>query len=395
MARHIAFIVLLSIGLPPLGAAADDASTSSPEKARLDLVVPDVPAATALGVGASKVQHPGSLKDIVASIATGLSPDGKLGSTQGLELAPIDLLLGGTRSKQSDLAKDLLKIARSLRVSGAISTKADGGATTPSHLALGMRVGHVYNPDTDESLLTCLGNALPARILDLKPDSNPQDAAVSIQTAERQSAALALCRTVHKAHHRADFNLEFASVVSWEGTGTWGSLRPHVLSVWASASLPVGGMGKRSLKTALDLVSRLGNQGEAAPAGAPAQPETKTAGRLIEEAHHSTAWEPLLFVRYDAQHQAHGFDGQKDFFAALRLPLRAETWNLFLEGGAQFMDFTEVAGKTKRTYPAGAGGDVRLGDGTWLAVYFGADLASGQLLSLANLKWSLGEKAPF
>jgi hypothetical protein len=45
--------------------------------------------------------------------------------------------------------------------------------------------------------------------------------------------------------------------------------------------------------------------------------------------------------------------------------------------------------------PLGLGGDLRLGDGTWFGIYAGVDVKSGEIFSLGNVKWSIGEKRPY
>ena len=70
---------------------------------------------------------------------------------------------------------------------------------------------------------------------------------------------------------------------------------------------------------------------------------------------------------------------------------------MFGEGGYKRMD---VSNKVKpngpsNSLPLGFGGDLQLSGGTWLGVFFGADAISGELFSLGNLKWSLGETRPY
>lgn len=419
MRRHtvwLAAAVLCAVGL----ARADDVGS-----ARLDLVVPDVPAATTIGLAASKVQHPTTLKDFTLAALSGATENGKMASGFGIEVSPIDLALGTRKD-----APILEQLARSVRLSAASSTSTGSGATTAA-AAFGARFGRIYNPRTDEHLLRCIADALPNPIdpiaLALKighpPTPNELRAANDAANARLKQLGgvdFSICRAAYQANHLANISVEGGLAFDWKGTSTlFSDLQPDKLSLWvigtygwpsfeATADADKNAEEQREALVTLDQAkqkleeARAKNSASLEPleaavtvAQAALDGARERARPIKDKAADAVGWEPQAFARYDLMHALHGLDGQKNVFIAGRLPLRAQTWTVFLEVGHQFTDVTNVSGTGKDTTPAGIGGDVRLGDGTWLGVYFSADLNSGQLLSIANLKWSFGDKSPF
>jgi hypothetical protein len=107
------------------------------------------------------------------------------------------------------------------------------------------------------------------------------------------------------------------------------------------------------------------------------------------------AFAPLLFGRVDSKRIVlTSVPRQTQLQLSARLPLIADGWSFFFEGGYKFTDLGgDVTPAPKNSLPLGLGGDVRLGDGTWLGLYAGYDALNGSLLSVGNLKWSFGEKS--
>jgi hypothetical protein len=109
-------------------------------------------------------------------------------------------------------------------------------------------------------------------------------------------------------------------------------------------------------------------------------------------------FQPTLFIRYDATSRGAGAGRQADLFVAGAPPVHHTRVERIAEGGFKKLNIDDKASPpaTSGTQaPVGLGADLRLNDGTWFGVYAGADLKSGEIFSLGNIKWSIGEKRPY
>jgi hypothetical protein len=417
--------VTAALTLCVASARADETDAGT---ARLDLSVPDIPAASAVGLDSTKVQQPGSVKDFAASLINAINGDGTIVTGVGIEIAPIDLAISGKHDKHEQSAGPLIELVRSLRFSFA-SAAAPSGSKTTTFVATGARLGWVYNADTDIDFVTCL--ALDAPDASVDPGAAPPIAFPHVKTPG------GMCRQVFQAAHLTNSSVEVASSFSWTGGNALDSLQPKGLSAWASAAWGINHVSSDRarrwvvlMRAAADLeqltdarmrpASVSAERTSAIEAalsqdfldlhpGSGGQPleqqraalqsDVSSTGAIANElqtkASESWGFEPLVYGRYDAQHQAHGLDGEKDLTVAARLTFAKPTFTLFAEGGAKWKDLTSVAGKHQVGAPVGIGGDVRISDGTWLGLYFGFDARTGQILSLANLKWSMSSTRPY
>ena len=141
--------------------AAADAFKQSGDLAQVNLSAPSSPAAVVLGLSPDKVDHPGTLRDFVASVVHGLGTDGKPINGVAIDISPLsvfdrNLLRGGTNyaplakgEQASDASTGgwsgwLTRVAARTTVSLA-STSADSNGA--SRMAFGLRSGLFDNGD--------------------------------------------------------------------------------------------------------------------------------------------------------------------------------------------------------------------------------------------------------
>jgi len=118
---------------------------------------------------------------------------------------------------------------------------------------------------------------------------------------------------------------------------------------------------------------------------------------LQQAASSAIALAPILFAQIQDKRVTATTSAlsQTDVYVALRLPIVTDGWSLFAEGGYKWADVTHHLASVNDSAPLGVGGDLRLADGTWLGLYAGADVINGAILSLGNIKWSIGQNAPW
>lgn len=116
-----------------------------------DLSIPASPAAALLGISADKVQRPGSVRELTASLVRGIGPDGKIQSAVALDLAPAfvffpkfigagDVYAPANATSDSDggwQQRVRRMLARTTLSFGTTNPDATGAARS----ALGLRVG--------------------------------------------------------------------------------------------------------------------------------------------------------------------------------------------------------------------------------------------------------------
>jgi hypothetical protein len=423
--RVVTVPLALSVAVDAYG---DDKGTLKPTS-RLDLSVPDIPAFTALGVSPSTISRPDNIKDLVSALSTGVSPTGAIQSGLALEVSPEELAITAAGSPLSSPTVDVLG---PLRISGATNTVAPSASNQNSaqtFVAAAFRYGYtMYNPRSDTQLFHCLGPALQEQLRRLTqgaaatPSAPSNPLAVSVAPAglaesppaappaaplppgqpapERApviprgpggappevmaatptlvaNEAIKTCKTVARAANLASpFAIEAAYAHSEVAINSaqLDQLHPYADSGWLSVSASYD-----SLRSAY-------------------QHSTNIAD-LAKDAARAWAFAPIGFVKIDGTRISPATSAERDVnvFVAGRLPVIHDGWSAFVELGHRFIDVTKnlPAPQRKDMTPAGIGFEVRLADGTWLALYASADLQSGTILSLGNLKWSLGENAPF
>jgi hypothetical protein len=352
----------------PAAAPADDVG-----KARLDLSTPDVPAFTALGVSPSKISTPTNIKDFVAAISSGISSTGQVQNGVAIEVAPAQLVLDYDKKKPDESTERLARYLGGLTIS--IGTNALSNTTTPTmQAAVGARWSiWGYTPQADPTLAKCITQGIPSVVIPLELDENgqPLSPVQNPDTPDLKKLRQA-CRDRIRVAHLASTAFQIAYVHSAQAIGDtkWSSFSTLADTVWVSAS-----WGINKAKPPVDL----------------------TFDKLQVPV---SAWgfQPTLFVRYDATNLGAGAGRQADLFVAGRLPYITPGWSAFAEGGFKKLNVGDKASPpaTSGTQaPVGLGADLRLNDGTWFGVYAGADLKSGEIFSLGNVKWSIGEKRPY
>ncbi len=404
-------------------ASADDLS-----QYRLDLSVPDVPAFTALGVSPSKVSQPSSPKDVVSAVSSGISADGHVQAGLALEIAPQKLVANaGILSDPTAYAW-----AGGLRLSLATNSSATNGLTT-NDAALGGRWSFLsYQPEGDSAFRQCIDAVLPAvpefaigQVIGHADGSDAGDPDYGSAPVPHASDDITNCRRAFRAAHLAQWGLEVAAfhVAEAVGDSKLASFHPANNTGWVSVAIPVNSFApkwdfsydsqRRLCGTDSTCVKKV-DQRERNDGKAYAACSTESCKRKQDQKRLSDAWllaleqtqatwknafgfQPTLFARVDQRPIPTTSDHEVDVFVAARLPLYSDKWSVFGEGGYKRMD---VSNKVKpngpsNSLPLGFGGDLQLSGGTWLGVFFGADAISGELFSLGNLKWSLGETRPY
>jgi hypothetical protein len=343
-------------------------------KQRLDFSVPDVPAFTALGVSPTQVSRPTSVRELAASLATGLDRNGHVQSGLAVEIAPVKLFAA---------PGDLVDILGGLRLSaGTDSVAAEGSTLTRAALGLRWSVGG-YQPEADGDLRCCIVSAIP------KPEPPPDEldvngdpvgppkkgAPVPATGTLVPVVGIPRCRAAFRAAHlgQSGVELAFAHAVQSVNDSRLSSLGTLSDSVWVTAA-----WGWNSYRI----------------------PEHQKWSDILDkqEWRNAFALEPAAFVRIDVPRDSKVGIRSTDLFVATRLPLFADGWSVFAEGGVKRTNLSNKDGVPPATtkWPAGVGGDVRVGDGAWLGIFMGvADVKTGELLALGNIKWAVGEGRPY
>jgi len=431
MGKAIAVSLLVTLGAPTAGAQekVDDL-----KGARLDLSVPDVPAFTALGVSPSTITRPDNVKDLVAAIASAVGSGGSVQSGVALEVSPAKLWANAT-SSSAPLFHDVLG---GLRVSGATNAATDqpGGHTL---IAVGARYSWTsYHPETDSDLGDCVLASVPPRggedpvrpgddlgsdgvpANDAPDGRSPTTAPPTPEEAPGSGSStvtlpddawtkvrvvdIEQCHRVFRAAHLASGGVEIAAVHTEGAVASTklSDMHPDTNSTWVALTYPIW---RKFEASTIRKAFQDAHEGKAC-----ARSETElerrrcawhTALGALSSDHDSKSaltFAPILFGRLDSRRIApdRSTERQTDVYMAARVPLTADGWSVFAEGGYKLVDVTKVTSPSpKDSLPIGIGGDVRLANGTWLGVYAGADALNGALLSLGNIKWSLGETRPY
>ncbi|WP_431053000.1 hypothetical protein [Roseateles sp. L2-2] len=150
-----------------------DAFSTATSRMKADLSVPASPGLAILGLSSDKAQRPGVLREFAASLAQGLSPDGKVTNGVAMDFNPMSLffrdhLRGGTLygPRDGEGNRDFLtsnygtRVLARTTVSVAATKPDDSGA---SRAAWGVRIGLVDQADPGlyyRSLASCVRRQL-------------------------------------------------------------------------------------------------------------------------------------------------------------------------------------------------------------------------------------------
>jgi hypothetical protein len=397
-----ALAVVSGIACPSI-ALADGMPTQSNDlgKDRLDLSVPDIPAFTALGVSPSTISRPDNIKDLVSSLASGVTAAGTIQSGLALEVSP-QKLLGDVSVLRAPWAYTFLSGLRISAATNAVTASPTTQNNARTFFATAGRYGFsTYQPENDPLLQQCLTAALSAQLAKVTPAPPPPPtpatpAAPGSEVVIEKPTLITIddvgkCRDVMKAANLApDFAIEVAYAHSEVALNSAkvGDFHPNVDSVWLSVTY--GGI--RSFKQS-DLKAACGSDDPACTNG-----WDNVLKKVSKAASRAWAFAPIAFLRLDDSRisPATSTDREVDVYLAGRLPLTSDGWSVFVEGGHKFIDVSKKnPAATKDSTPAGIGAELRLANGTWLGLYASADLQSGAILSLGNIKWSIGDNKPF
>ena len=151
-----ALVLTPAIGRADTSSSGASSEKPSPSQQRLDLLVPDIPAFTALGVSPSTISRPDNVKDLAAALASGISGRGAVQSGVAIEISP-QKLVANAHWLDSPAMYDWLG---GLRVSGATNAEATNG-TTATYVSIGARYSFGgYQPESDQVLFACLANMM-------------------------------------------------------------------------------------------------------------------------------------------------------------------------------------------------------------------------------------------
>jgi hypothetical protein len=162
-------------GLAAVNAAkAKSADEAIADLAQADLSVPVSPAAALLGISADKVQRPGTIRELAASVIHGLGADGKPQNGVAFDIAPVFVFAPGLFHAGTDYAPDGAKgdldgtfsqhvnriLARTTVSFGTASADSNGATRS----ALGLRVGLFDSGDPGlywSKAVDCVNNVPP------------------------------------------------------------------------------------------------------------------------------------------------------------------------------------------------------------------------------------------
>jgi len=378
--RHLRLIIwaVLALLAPSASRAA---GTVTADDLKIDFAVPEVPAFTLLDVSPTKVERPGSVRDLVLALANGVTASGGLQTALAIEVAPAKLSLWDA---DANAALSQSAFLSGLRISVATNTVKDD-KQTKSSLAAGVRWS-ISTADTElGDLQACLTLALPR-----PPPPGPRPPEDAKAPPEASNEDLADCRDLYQRAHLASWSFEIAAALSFSTVNEFqfDDLSADTLSVWTT-----GTIGWNKGEPAFnELIRNLEEHREDAQAIQAILHDKKT-GLKAQLASSTLSVEPLLFLRLDLHHASSGYDGTRDLRIAAQLPFYWAKAGFYIEAGVNLTDLTNLSGKgTSVAVPVGVGGEVRVGAGTWLGLFFGGDASSGHLVALSNLKWSIGPK---
>lgn len=380
-------------------------AATSADTRKIDFSIPDIPAFTALGVSPSQVSRPGTLRELAASLASGLSPTGGVQSGLALEVDP--LLLAGRE----------VPVLKNFRLSAATNAVAQSEGTT-TQVAGALRWSYSSGDGPDDDLNDCLALANPKAPPPPPPAAPPPRGAPTIDErvaalektvgalqssisagargvpaagGEVNPADIVRCRAAFQAAHLAtrSFELAASAVGSSLDDARLTALKTSSVSAWMAISFAYNSISE-PLRRAGKRIAR--------DASGKLQPDdtwNKTHLQPLLEASHYGI-EPLLFARVDVRKRASGLEGPKDLTLSARLPVYWLAYTAYIEAGLKLEDFTNTDGNTRVKAPLGIGGNVKISDGTWLSVFFGGDTAGSraEFFALTNLSWSLGQSRP-
>jgi hypothetical protein len=177
-------------GTSQASAQKKDAFQTIVTESKADLSVPSSPAFSVLGITPDKVDRPGTVRDLVASVARGLGPDGKPVNGLAIDLSPASLffrrfIAGGdlyapSKNPHNDLQFDANYWKRVLARTTVSLASTSPDSTGATRTAWSIRTGLVDFGDPGlyyEETVECLRNTpeeilLSGHSLDAKPADN-------------------------------------------------------------------------------------------------------------------------------------------------------------------------------------------------------------------------------
>jgi hypothetical protein len=237
----------------PSATPNDCISTSPAEKSKCDLhttiaeiVAPDAPAFTILGINPTNVSKPSSPAELAASVINAFDDNGHFQSGAALDVVPFLALAGrsfslgeyvkpsGSPTRQKVRAYETRLLSRT-----SVSFATIRGTSTPDtsvRMATGFRTVLIDRNDPRAAFQVCVGK------VDIPLDpNNPDDP----ERAKKIQTAIAQCRDEAKKRVWNATSLTIAGAPSWISTdGSASSLKTNGGGYWVSLAMGHGRWGQ-------------------------------------------------------------------------------------------------------------------------------------------------------
>jgi hypothetical protein len=339
---------------------AEDPKPNTANGNMVDLLVPESPAFTALGLTPQSVTRPASPRELATSLLNGIDDNGNFQTGIALDTSPYLLFAGD----HLDIKDYWNSYAKRLLARFQVSLATAKGAETEdksAKIALGFRATpfDLGDPRLDQDLAGCFTQKMDFESGPVFPGLDPSaNAAVKVATAETAAKA---CRSESKKRNwnRSAWDIGFAPTWTSED-GSLGNLKGSGVGVWTSGAY--GFEGIRFLEDTSQLILHARYRTKEFV------PDPMNDGNLIE---------------------------QDSALVGGRLRVGAEWAAVNLEGAWTYADPRH--GKASDSYRVAGGGEIRLVTNLWLVVTIGEKGSQGDRGSegflLSSLKWGLsGER---
>ncbi len=258
----VGLVVLLNSPLSYAAAPTGDPAVDSTTDARLDLGVPDSPLFVAMGLAPSEVIRPGSPKELVTSLLSGVDQNGNVQTGFALDLSPYMLGFGDqvTLHHYRDNYMTRLLARSQLSVATAKGSDEEDEST---RLGIGIRITpfDLGDPRTDKGLSRCFkdkltrGSSKEADALRALADEiedraiedaenglsdeqiQARNAAETARLGELSSASVSTCRSEARALNWNRSSWTLGAAPSWIGKdGGFGNLKFGAATFWSSVA---------------------------------------------------------------------------------------------------------------------------------------------------------------
>jgi hypothetical protein len=369
MKRHASLaIALLFVGAAMTPTRAEDPKPNTANGNMVDLLVPESPAFTALGLTPQSVTRPASPRELATTLLDGLDDSGNFQAGIALDTSPYLLLKGDELDIKEYQSNRLKRLLARFQVSFA-TAKGTEDDDKSMKLALGFRATpfDLGDPRLDQELSQCFTDRVLFPSAPVLPSLDANTVSV-IKVASAESAAKE-CRAASKKRNwnRSAWDLGVAPTWTSED-GTLGNLKGSGAGVWTSAAYGFEEIPFLHI---------------------PEIPFLKRTSQFMVHARYRTK----EFVP-DPMDEGNLIE-QDSALVGGRLRVGAEWAAVNLEGAWTYADPRD--GEASDSYRVAGGGEIRLVTNLWLVVTVGEKGSQGDRDSegfvLSSLKWGLsGER---